>query len=50
MINKRNNSLKEVYKILIDKNYGNNKTIFVKIKVISDTPITFEKSNTMILK
>lgn len=50
MINKRNNSLKEVYKILTDKNYGNNKTIFVKIKVISDTPITFEKSNTMILK
>lgn len=50
MINKRNNSLKEVYKILIDKNYGNNKTIFVKIKVISDTSITFEKSNTMILK
>lgn len=50
MINKRNNSLKEAYKILTDKNYGNNKTIFVKIKVISDTPITFEKSNTMILK
>lgn len=50
IINRRNKSLMEVLRILRDKNYGNNKTIFVKIKVISDTPITFEKNHTMILK
>ena len=50
IINKRNNSLKEANKILINNNYGNNKTIFIKIKVISDTPITFQKNNTLILK
>lgn len=50
IINKRNNSLKEANKILVNNNYGNNKTIFIKIKVISDTPITFQKNNTLILK
>lgn len=50
IINKRNNSLKEANKILFNSNYGNNKTIFIKIKVISDTPITFQKNNTLILK
>ena len=50
IINKRNNSLKEANKILVNNNYGNNKTIFIKIQVISDTPITFQKNNTLILK
>lgn len=50
IINKRNNSLKEANKILVNNSYGNNKTIFIKIKVISDTPITFQKNNTLILK
>ena len=50
IINKRNNSLVEINRILRDKDYGNDKTIFVKIKIINDTPVTFKKSNTMILK
>lgn len=50
IINRRENSLKEANRIIIDKNYGDNKTVFVKIKVVSDTPITFKKNNTLILK
>lgn len=49
-INSRNNSLKEISKIYNNRNYGNNKTIFVEINVLSNKPITFEKNKTMILK
>ena len=44
IIRRRDNSLSLAKKILDDEEYGNDKTIYVKIKVISDTPITFEKS------
>lgn len=50
MIHKRENSLEESKKILNDENYGTDKTIYLKIKVVSDTPITFEKNTQLVLK
>lgn len=50
MIHKRENSLEEAKEILKDANYGNDKTIYLKIKVVSDTPITFEKNAQLVLK
>ena len=49
-IGKINNSLEVANKLLKDDDYGNDKTIYLKIKVISDTPITFEKKQAMVLK
>ncbi len=50
MIHKRENSLEESKKILNDENYGTDKTIYLKIKAVSDTPITFEKNTQLVLK
>lgn len=50
IICKRNNSLMEAQKILLTSNYGNYKTINVKIKVISDTPVCFNKNKSLVLK
>ena len=50
MIHKRKNSLEESKKILNDENYGTDKTIYLKIKVVSDTLITFEKNTQLVLK
>lgn len=47
---KRNDSLKVAHMILNDDKYGDDKTIYLKIKVISDTPITFEKTPSFVLK
>ena len=50
MIRKRETSLEATKQILKNKEYGNDKTIYLKIKVISDTPITFEKNSQLVLK
>lgn len=47
---KRNDSLKTSDRILKNDQYGDDKTIYLKIKVISDTPITFEKTPSFVLK
>ena len=40
---KRNKCLDTIQKILADSEYGDEKTVYLKIKVVSDTPVCFVK-------